>query len=169
MLSVIRITETGATPRAIQRHHSRVMKATLMETAANHHQRHMPKHFTLAGAREYGYTPRQGEQPGLSRKQYFRSYTGRKQQEKGHRRPLVWSGASELLAKIRDVRGTSRRVRLVQHARGLNRRNPRSQVNMAQEIRAVSRLEELAAVQYAEQAYGKHLAAIRERRTTTIQ
>lgn len=168
MLSVIRITETGATPRATKRHHPRLMKAALMEAAALHHQRFMPKHFTPAGAREYGYKPRQGEQAGLSRASYFRSYTGHKQLTKGHRRPLVWSGASELLAKIRDVRGTSRRVRLVQHARGLNRRNPHSQVDMAAEIRAVSPPEEQAAVLHAERAYARHLAAIRDRTTTTI-
>lgn len=168
MLSVIRITETGAFPAAVKRHHARVMKQALMETAANHHQRFMPKHFTLAGAREYGYTPRSGEQVGLSRKQFFRSYTGQKQREKGHRRPLVWSGASETLAKIRDVRGTSRRVRLVQHARGLNRKHPRSKIDMAAEIRAVSSVEKVAAVEFCGGRYATHLAAIRDRKTTTI-
>jgi hypothetical protein len=66
-----------------------------------------PKHFTKGGAKEYGYSPRQGE-TGASGKAFWRSYTGRKQRKFGHTKPLTWSGAFE-----RDTR--SSRIQATQH------------------------------------------------------
>lgn len=132
------LTEIGTVPRHLRAMHGKMVKRALMETLAEHHRDFMPGHFTKEGARKHKYKPRRGEEPGLSRKQFFRSYTGRKQREKGHTLPLVWSGASRVLAQVRDVRGNTKRARLVQHARGLNRRNKHSDINMAREISDVS-------------------------------
>ena len=166
MIGTILIKETGATPKLTRRAHGDIMRRVLTEVAGTHHVKYMAKHFTGEGAREYGYQKRAGE--GTSGKQFARSYTGRKNRQKGHMRPLVWSGASEILAKIRDVRATKHRATLVQHARGLNRRNPRSQINMAAEIRTVSERELQQALRLAGVLTRREYRAIRSTQTTRV-
>jgi hypothetical protein len=81
----------------------------------------MPAHFTVPGGRKYAYQPRSGdnEPPRLPRGkpgkygQSTRSnphYSWRKAREKGHRKPLVWSGASEAAARS-AVKISSRKQR----------------------------------------------------------
>jgi hypothetical protein len=166
MIGNLIITERGATPRLRKRDHNRIIGQTLAETAANHHKKYMKKHFTVEGGREYGYTPRKGE--GLSGKEFWRSYTGQKKRKKGHRRPMVFSGASETLAKILDVRATSKRARLVQHARGLNRRNPHSTIRMNEEIRQISDHEVRQAERFAGSMLKRKYAGITSTITTRI-
>lgn len=103
-------------------------------------QKHLlPKHFTHAGAREYGYTPRKGE-AGSGRK--FRgSYTFKKLQRQGHTKPLVYTGASEQAAKGGRVTSTSKGVRVTVPARALNFKPPRSNINMRQEVTRISDAE----------------------------
>jgi hypothetical protein len=55
---------------------------------------------------------------------------------------LVYSGLSEKLTEMRDVRATPRGVRIVLHATGLNRRNPHTQINKVEELRTVSDAEQ---------------------------
>jgi hypothetical protein len=88
----------------------------------------MPQHFTIAGARKYGYQPRSGEigpggvpmeppripKHGVHKgRPYTRmianpKYAWRKRRQMGHGRPLVWSGASETAARA-AVQISSRR------------------------------------------------------------
>jgi hypothetical protein len=89
---------------------------------ARYWQREMlPKHFTVAGAAEYGYQPRQGDPgyqghiptyrkgPKAGQVRFWATYIGRKIGKFGHRRPLVWSGGLERAAQnIIDIRGTDR-------------------------------------------------------------
>lgn len=103
-----------------------------------HHRRHVPKHFTAAGAREYGYQPRQGERGSSSRKSFRRSYTGQKLRKWGHTLPLVWSGDSLRRSKIEDVRATSKGVRVVLHTPRFNLRPPGRKENMSAEVQRVS-------------------------------
>jgi hypothetical protein len=144
MIKFITIKETGATPSMTARQHGTIMRDVLARVAANHHEKFMFRHFRSEAFSRYGYAPRKGE--GLSGKAFYQSYTGRKNKQKGHMKPLVWSGEQEMLAKIRDVRSTRQgsigRARLIQHARGLNRRNPNSEIRMNEEIRAIAPSEE---------------------------
>jgi hypothetical protein len=73
----------------------------------------LPKHFTVAGGKEYGYAPRAGEAAGTTGKAFWSSYAGRKQKYKGHRDPLVWSGElrRDTLAQ-RSIYATFRGVRV---------------------------------------------------------
>jgi hypothetical protein len=166
MIGHVIIEETGATPGISKREQGRITKEVLEGVAENHHRRYMRKHFTIAGGREYGYKPRKGE--GLSGKAFWQSYTGKKKKQKGHQRPLVWSGASEQLARVLDVRANSKRARLVQHARGLNRRSRHSDIRMYQEISAVSQAEIRTAVDLAGQLMQKKYQAIQTTKTTRL-
>src|SRR3990172_5870842 len=56
------------------------MKAVYHSGAEHWHDRFSARHFTAQRARLYGYAPRS------------KKYLARKQREKGHGDPLVWSG-----------------------------------------------------------------------------
>lgn len=105
------------------------------------HRYFRANHFTNKGAREYGYAKRQGEpgRPAPTRNgKQKRSYTAEKVRRYGHSRPLVKTGRSEKLARIRDVRATSKGAKAVIHARTLNFRRPGSAINMRKEMTKIT-------------------------------
>jgi hypothetical protein len=131
MLTAIDIRYTGAAAAIRNR---RVMgelkKAAHAEVGERWGERMRPKHFTHAGAREYGYEPRTA------------SYRGRKRKAKGHMRPLVWSGTleseTEGFTTLPSTRGAKVRV----PGRALNLTNiPNSRINIREEMSTVSRRE----------------------------
>lgn len=166
MIGGIVIRETGPTPRIAKRQQARITREVLKETATFHQRKHIPKHFTVAGGREYNYTPRKGE--GKTGKEFWKSYTGQKKKTKGHTRPLVYSGESETLAKIPDIRSGRRMARIVQHARGLNRRNPASSIRMNDEIRTISAGERRIDVAFAQRSLDKKYRELRASRIRKI-
>lgn len=117
-------------------------------TTGQYWHKHMrPKHFTKQGAAEYGYLKRKGEgQEGT--KFYHRSYTGRKLRKFGHTNPMVYTGESLQMSRMRDVRSTGKGARVVMHTPKLNLRHPKSRIRMPLELRIISRGEakELAEV-----------------------
>lgn len=101
----------------------RALKRGLEQMGLFFHDEILPKHFTVRGAKEYGYQRRQwttrgrrfsksqgrsirtGERPG---------YEQRKIRFKGHRRPLVWSGEAErMILNHAKVTGTASKVSVV--------------------------------------------------------
>ena len=136
------------------------------------HSEFRPKHFTKAGAREYGYMPRAGES-GNTRPSFLRSYTGRKLKEKGHTKPLVWSGTSQTLSKIRIVRSTATKARskaeVVLRTPGLNRQNKDSQIPMRDEVTHVTEAEARKIIEVFDNEVGRQLAAIHTQQTTQIR
>jgi hypothetical protein len=98
-----------------------------------------PKHFTSAGAREYGYAPRDGERDHVGVRGFARSYTGIKLRRRGHTRPLVWSGDSMRQSGRLDVRATNKRVRVVMNVPTLNfSPKGRPDMNMRAELTEIS-------------------------------
>ncbi len=138
----IKITYSGAVPALAKRALNRLYKQAFAITGRAWHTRFHRKHFTHAGAREYRYDPRQGERMTRGSKRYRKSYTARKERIFGHTLPLVWSGASRKLASIKDVRATSKRARVVIHARGLNRPRRGGKKPMREEMTTLSAREE---------------------------
>lgn len=130
----------GITKRDFQGIH----RVSYRATGHHWHVRYADKHFTRQGAQEYGYEPRKGEPGNPDPFGFKSSYTGRKFREKGHTNPLEFSGLSRQLARIRDVRATAKGGRIVIHARGLNRKNPHSNINMREEMTEISSNEERA-------------------------
>jgi hypothetical protein len=84
------------------------------------HEFFEPLHFQEDASRRYGYAPRAGSgeppfirvgKPGSMGAQRLRPnphYLWRKLREKGHTRPLVWSGASERAARQIRITATAR-------------------------------------------------------------
>ena len=72
---------------------------------------------------------------------FKQSYQGRKLLLVGHTRPLVFSGESEALTRIRNVRSTSGGSQVVMRANKLNLKNPHSEIDMREEATRISNRE----------------------------
>jgi hypothetical protein len=170
----IQIRYTGFTPRDddfTQRQWNNVKRAAWEDCGMFWLKDIRPKHFTVAGAREYGYTPRSGE--GQSGKLFWRSYTGRKQKSKGHTRPLVWSGELEELSKTGRITATATANRshckvALSAARKANFRHPSSRIDMADELTRASEADAKAVSVELDRRMGHYLHAVRDARTITI-
>lgn len=172
MIGSITLTESGPTPRMAKAKHAEIMERVMTACAANHHEKYVHLHFTMDAFSRYGYTPRKGM--NVSGNAFWSTYTGKKQKYKGHVLPLVWSGESRRLATANppDIRTTKARgqatARLIQRARGLNRRNPNSSIRMNQEIIAVAETERKAAVRLAGIVLRKEYRGISSTKTTRV-
>jgi hypothetical protein len=139
---IITMRERGATPKLAAREANNINRDAAAEVALTWHDRYVRKHFTNAGATEYRYTPRAGERG--SGKAFRKSYTGKKLLSKGHTRPLVFSGESyvRVLGSRTNITSTARRgeaqARLRMNAPALNFKNPRSSIDMRDELTRVS-------------------------------
>jgi len=100
-----------------------------------------PKHFTRAGAREYGYAPRVGELLPRASKAFRRSYYGRKLKKLGHADPLVFSGASKRATAAATIVAFGTGSRIKMPAGNLRWRNKHSKIDMMDEMRRVSASE----------------------------
>lgn len=131
------------------------------------------KHFTRAAYSEYGYSPRKGESGNTHPKGFWASYTGRKQREMHHTLPLVYSGHSRDVirrsAVIRAVASsTQSRCRISMPAGNLGHRNPKSHVNMRDEMTRVSAGEERILRREYEGFITRGLAAVQGTTTRRI-
>jgi len=134
MITAITIRERGATPRGMGKIMREATKAGYEAAGIWWHNECRPKHFTREAYQLYQYTPRQGES-GTGTKIFKKSYTGRKLKKFGHTNPLVYTGVSERLTRARDVRATSKGVRIVMSAPALNFRPKGGRINMVNELR----------------------------------
>ena len=142
MMSVS-IKMTGTVPKLVKREWNKVKRAGFEAMARSWHQKLRPKHFTKAGAREYRYSPRDGE-PGTKGARHFsQSYTGRKLRIFGHTLPLVYTGQSRRLSQLRVITATSKGSKVRIKAPTLNRPRPRGK-SMREEMTTVSRAEQRA-------------------------
>lgn len=130
------------------------------------HEKMRPKHFTKAGAREYGYEKRKGE--GSTGRGFWKSYTGRKQKKFGHQRPLEWSGESKQRTEHREITATAKRVRVYLRAPAFNFQNRHSNIKMAEEMRTISGPEQRQLSQMFGEMMGGRIAAYRGRRVVRI-
>jgi hypothetical protein len=168
MITGIAIQEFGATPGLLKSEINRLTKEALVEAARNHYYAYMPMHFRATAFDRYNYKPRKGT--GLSGKAFYKSYVGQKLRKQGHLLPLVFSGESKRLATQGDpqIEATRYKATLVQRARGLNRRHPKSQIHMNEEIRAVTQSEINAAAMIAGRAFRRLAAELKASKTTKV-
>lgn len=158
----IRVVERGPVPKAMRKEIDKVLRAAWFATGSLWHSEMSARHFTREGARAYGYSPRSGESGNPSDKGFRRSYTGRKLRTRGHTLPLVWTGLSRSLARIRDVRATPKGCRVILPV-GFNRRNPHSKVNMRDEVTKVLPDEERRLAAFFEKVVDRNLNAAEDR------
>ena len=163
MVMKVTMKWSGPTPRIAKRRMNHIIKAANRDMGIFWWRMMRAKHFTHAGAREYGYTPRKGERG--SGRAFRGSYTAQKLRAFGHTKPLVFTGTSEKLAGIRDVRATFKKTRVVIHARALNFRSAGSQVDMRAEMTAISVKDASRLVRVKEKSLMARLRQIRATET----
>ncbi len=122
---------------------NRIRKACFFDVATWWIKVCMPKHFTVAGGKEYGYLPRSPW------------YLGEKQDRMGHTNPLVWTGEARSDARrTARAESTSKGGKAVINVPKLNWRKAArpgrgfwraSKIHMADELRTVSRRERVQA------------------------
>lgn len=152
MIITWKITESGPTPGIAKRELPGIYKKAWKYIGEFWHRKFRGKHFTKEGAREYRYAP------------YSKGYEARKLREKGHTRPLVWSGLSEALTKVRDVRSTSKYGRVVLHAPQFNRL-----ARMGRDMTTVSSRETRALKRAFVRKVEREMNAIRKKKITRIK
>jgi len=144
MIRTITVRERGAVPRRMRAAYNKAAKASWVEAGKWWHANRRDLRFSVAHGRKAGYLPRKGEETGLSRAEFFRSYTGRKLRRWGHRRPLEFSGETRRMVRSVSITAstqsrTNYHVRLAYAgARKFNFRNPHSQIRMADEFRRLT-------------------------------
>ncbi len=121
----LKIHIKGPTPRRIRKHLARIKKNAWEHIAAWWHRALLPKHFTRTAAARYRYRARS------------HGYNKRKKRLWGQVQPLVYTGISQRLSAVRDIRANSKRVRVVMQTRTLNRRPRGWPHTMAEELRRV--------------------------------
>ena len=114
-----------STTAALRRNAKRILKNALLKGMQFYRRTIHPQHFTAAGARKYGYRAR------------TRKYRERKKREKGHSRPLVWSGESRERSSRSRITGTASRVRMFVNAPNLNLRPKGGRIDMLDEVTRV--------------------------------
>ncbi len=163
---LFKVKYTGAVPSVARKALTKIKRQSWRQTGEHWHGRYRPKHFRRSAIREYGYTPRTGE-PGSSNPKG--GYMRRKRREKGHGLPLVWSGTSRRLTRLRDVRATTKGARVVMNAPTLNRRHPKSRINMREEMTRISVRERNELTKVLGRGMDRRLRQIRTRRTRKVK
>ena len=129
------------------------------------HRRLRPKHFTHAGATEYGYIPRRGED-GSGSARFRGSYTQRKLRKFGHTYPLVWSGRSRQQSNTTRITATAKGGKATYNLPTLNLRPRGGRINMRAEFQEISAKEEGEMGSMFKRAIDGRIALMSERRMT---
>lgn len=177
-MMLIKIKEDGVAPRNMVKAWNQVRREGYRAIAVMWHRDMRPEHFKVGARWKYDYKPRAGElgnpryirlKSGQKYRDFRRHYAARKLRMKGHGRPLVWSGTSEALSRIRDIRTTSKGSRVVLHTPGLNRRNKYSQINMREELTRITEGEARLLAKEYERATARNFKRVRDRAQRTIK
>lgn len=117
------LIKTNGTGAGIpKRQLNQMLRSGFEELGVKWHREYRPLHFTNQASTRYNYQPRQGERgsnvPFRSKNRL--SYTARKLRNYGHTKPLVLTGESEQLTRIRNVTATSKGCRVRMNAPTLN-------------------------------------------------
>jgi hypothetical protein len=129
MIISFRVKKTGWIAGLPQRKYRAVLRKAFKEAATFWHRVLRPKHFTHAGATEYGYEPRS------------QRYTWRKLKTFGHTFPLVFTGESRERTRIRRITGTYKGSKVIMNAPSLNYRHPNRSRTMREELTTISMKE----------------------------
>lgn len=112
MAGTIHIEYQGLIPwlgEFAKREWQRIQREAWLIVGRRWHERMRPKHFKRSAISEYGYKPRGAK------------YEARKFREKGHRDPLVFTGASRRSTATGRITATYHGVRVAMTAPNLNR------------------------------------------------
>ncbi len=163
------LKETGPTPGILKRALPRLNKAAWKAAGIFWHTEFRPLHFLRSATRRYGYLPRSGSRLPRGSKGFRRSYSGRKLRKYHHMKPLVFSGQSRDLTKIRNIKATSKGVRVSMNAPALNARPKDGRIRMHKELRKVIPAEREAIAEVLAKEFERQADRIRTTLVTEIR
>lgn len=164
-----RIKTIGAVPGVAKRVIGKCLEVGYIAAGQYWHGMIRPKHFTPAGASEYGYPPRQGQAGALDRQGFKRSYTGQKLKKFGHTRPNVYTGVSRLLTERVAYRATSKGVRISMDGGNLTYRHPSGRIDMRKEMQTTTFRERAKLASIVDKVTDRRINAVRETTNTVIK
>lgn len=148
---------------------NKIVKLAFFKVGEFWHKHFRAKHFTHAGAREYGYQKRKGEELPRGSKKFWRTYTGIKLRKHGHTFPLVFSGTSRTLTDIMVVKNTSKGASVkLGRARALNFRPKGGRINMVDEMTRISPAEGAVLVEVLAEEIQEGIDKYRRVRVVTL-
>lgn len=160
MIVGFKITYSGRGAMAVVRKRMpAILKGAYKSCLIKWHREFRPKHFTPAGALEYGYAKRGA------------AYMRKKASEKHHQRPLTWSGESESQSRRNyGITATSKGGRLTMRIPKLNYKNRHMNpaIDMRAEMETVSPREQKELVAFFRQIVQAGLARITDKITVNI-
>ena len=166
---------TGAIPgvNLTQREWNTITREAWYTVGDKFHKTFVKKHFTKAGAREYGYTPRKGEEFGRKTKARRKSYIGKKKADYGHELPLVFTGHTRDAARRANIKAYAMRkgsgVRVIMNLPTLNFRPKGGKIDMRDEMLRISDRERAWVAALLGNLLDKKIKAIRRTTTTVIK
>lgn len=153
----LKLKRKGLSGRELNRTFREVNAAGMQAMGEHYHRVNLPRRFTYAGGKMLGYAPRNPK------------YTQRKKNMFGHVDPLVFRGTSRALAtRVRNIQVISQNKRTVLRvklgrARGLNRRNPNSNIRMNEEVTRIATREYGPLVRVCRRTIREKLARVNRR------
>lgn len=170
---VIQVTDRGATPENLgKREFNKLLAKAWLPVGVQWHQDFVPKHFTDAGAREYRYKKRQGDQrvgvTGIAIGKGASTYTLAKQRKKGHTTPMVWSGESRDAAKFAKITSTSKGVTIRIAAPNIGKRTKSGRIRKSAELARTSAPERRELEKTVDAGLGRELDQFSKTKTEKI-
>jgi hypothetical protein len=157
MIMAFKIKKVGTIPGVLSRRDLQGLMKSMWAFGGEYwHKNFRAKHFTPAGGKEYGYRPR------------AKKYMIQKAKTLHHQRPLVRTGESEKATRMRDVRATSKGVRVVMVAPKLNFSKGNG-MTPRQELTKISAKERDQMVKLMEARLDKSLAAFTASKSENIK
>lgn len=152
-LIVIRVDRSSVLG-VLKRTLNRIIKNSLLRALQEWRRSILPQHFTEQGARKYGFRTR------------TRKYRERKKREKGHSRPLVWSGESERRSRRARIRTTSKRGTATVNAPNLSRRPKGGRIDMRDELSRLTQQDQRTMFGAFRKRFSERLRRLPARRRT---
>jgi len=145
-----------ADPAEHTRQFGKIVKEVFKESVELWHRKMFPRHFTVRGARKYGFQDR------------TKRYVRRKRRKKGHNKPWVWSGTLRRVATRRiKITGTAKGATgRISGKRFKNLRASYPDVEKELTITAPDEAQKLA--QFVERESARRLKAVRKKRTRRL-
>lgn len=158
-------------PKLMQRELNNVNRELMEELGWHWHRRIRPKHFRNSATTEYGYAPRAGERG--SGRPWKGSYTYLKLRFYGHTRPLVLTGESEQATETSGrveatATKTKAQAKVRMDAPALNFKNPKSRIDLRDELTRVSPRDEQDLTHLARLRLPQKFDALRGETTYTL-
>ena len=154
----MKVKEVGATPRRLAKAMTDAQKTSWNDTGVVYHSERRDLRFTDDHARKARYGPRQGERLPRNSREYFISYTGRKERLHGHTRKMEFSGQTRREVSQVRISVTSKGARLsYAGARKLNLRGRGQRVRPNEEFRRFTRDDEQVLIKAKDSSLEKEL------------